>query len=383
MKFIWIKLLSCFIGLLLLNSTTLLMAQPGGNPDMGIVPGATKPKANKLKKPKIKYTFHDGIAYLKTGLILEGTFRYVEALKMGDVPQYDFVEKTTGKKNKVSLPMIERMILKGSEQNITAFVDSTEFVWIEKYKDLYRKVRNGELALYDNSRVVDEVYPYLTDYVLLAGRENFGYKLIRQVSDLELMMTDQPYFMASARATGRLETKDMRVVVYLVDLFNDPNPMKTLKWQPARLVLRNNEMVEGSGYLQPLDMRKEHTKTNNAYIHFHDGERFRLYTQRDLKKVEVSGKVHEKGLYQIVNKHFFGEPWAYEGTTYLITRRIINSNNYFFRSRTKAQDLVILQEVAGNYIKPLNETNLKRAYIQQLKAQLERQKAATQTSSNK
>ncbi|MGB1205090.1 MAG: hypothetical protein ACPG5B_05555 [Chitinophagales bacterium] len=351
--------------LFLVFQTLYLTAQPPRN-DLKNMRGNSTPKPTKIKKPKIKYEFHYGYAVLKTGLRLEGKFKYVE-LK-GEVPQYLFIENDTKMKRYVALSMMDKMLLAGSEKGITARADSTEFEWIDKYKDLYRKVRGGTIELFDNSRIVDEKYEYLTDYILLAGRQDYGHKNIEILADLDMFMTDRPYFLQSARVTSRLKTKDFRVIIYLVDLYNDKNPMKNLKWTEAEVVLRNGKKLTGNAYIQPLDLRNEYTSSNQASVHFHDGKDFQLLTGRSIKKLTLGGEVYEKGLYSAVNKEFYGKPWTHEKEKYLVVYRITNGNSYFFKPRhLTGKDLVLLENIADSYMKPRNESELRRAYIEELK----------------
>ena len=130
-------------------------------------------------------------------------------------------------------------------------------------------------------------YEYLTDYILLAGRKDYGHKNIEILADLEMFMTDRPYFLKSARVTNRLKTKDFRVIIYLVDLYNDNNPMRTLKWKKAEIVLRNGKKLTGHAYIQPLDLRNEYTSSNQASVHFHDGKDFQLLVGRSIKKLTL------------------------------------------------------------------------------------------------
>lgn len=359
--------ISIIISLLLWTSTICLGqgVRPVPMGDVGI-PGVTKPKPLQTKKPKIKYTFHDGKALLKTGLVIDGQFKFLDSDE--EVPEYLFIEKGKRKKKTVALSMIADLKLKGTERGITAFTDSTEFEWIDKFKDLYRKVRNGTINLYDNSRVVDEKYNYLTDYVLLAGRLDYGHKYIRSVGDLKLLMSDRPYFMQSAKATGRLESKDFRVVIYLVDLFNDPNPLKVLKWENMTIETKNGKVLHGKGYIQPLDMRNEYVTTSVAYIHFHDGKNFKLLNHKNIKTIRINKELYKRGMYSVSNKNFFGKPWRYKNSNYLVVNKVVNGNNYFFKSKSQTgQNITILKEVTGNYLKPRNEMELKKAYLESLR----------------
>ncbi|MEZ4884642.1 MAG: hypothetical protein R3E32_07955 [Chitinophagales bacterium] len=357
------------ISFLLIATTSLLYAQSDGSTGE-IIPGASKPKSQKTKKAKIKYAFHNGTMNLKTGLVLRGDFKYIES-KLG-IPQFQVIEAGNKKsKKKVSLSMVQRLKVAGAEKGITAYNDSTEFVWIDQYKDLYRKVRAGVVEVYDNSRIVNEEYPFLADYLLITGRQDYGYKAIREVKDLELVMSDRPYFLQSAKFSGRYESKDFRVVLYLIDLFNDDNPMKKLKWDDMTLTLKDGTRVQGKGYFQPMDVRGEYISTsNNAFIHFYDGKDFHLYNQRDISAVLANGIPYEAALYTSNSKYFYGRAWTNNGTEYIVTKRIIHANNYYFRtSSNNFSDLVILKKVGESYIKPANELELRKVYAEQMKKQ--------------
>lgn len=358
-------------GLFLISQLSL-----SAQPDAGI-PGFIKPKGTKQKPPKIKYQFHEGMALLKTGLILEGKFRYTEV--KNEVPQYQFQEflwEDTVKKKRiydrekkyVSLSMIDHMVLSGAEKGFTEKRDSSRFEWIEYSRDLFRKVRGGTISVYDNSRIVNESYDYLPDYTLLAYRPEFGYKVLYRVADLEAVMSDQPYFLQSARITNRYTSQDFRVILYLIALFNEEDPMRVLKWKDMTIKFKRGKMRKGKGYIQPLDMRNEHIKGGTAYVHFYDGEKFHLYNHRDIEEVSVDGLTYKGGLYNVVDKHFFGKPWTYGEQEYVVVKRIVNSNNYFFRAKRKdGTDLVILKPVGNGYIRPLNELELRKAYLTELK----------------
>lgn len=339
---------------------SLAQTQPAGG---GIVPGTSQPKAVKDKKPKIKYAVHEGTAQLKTGLVITGKFIYTE-LK-DEVPQYDFVENSGGGRKTVALSMIDRLVLVGAESGVTSRSDSTEFVWIEKFKDLYRKIRTGTIELYDNSRIVDEPYEFLANYLMVAGRNGYDYKIVKQVNDLAPLMEDRNYFIESLRATGRSDSKDLRIGLYLINLFNDPEPMRVLGWDTLQLTLKDGSAVIGRGYVQPLDLRNEHLTNANAYIHFFDGKDLQLYTQNEVASLVIDGKTYVRGMYAISGKYFFGLPWENNGIGYLVTRRILTSSNYYFKYRQPDRiDITILQaDASGNYIKPINDAQLRQIYM--------------------
>lgn len=353
----------CFVCLLLVFLNNTAMAQSGS--DIGI-PGDNRPKPVKTKVTKIKYQFHNGEAWLKSDLVIKGKFKYTEP--KNKVPEYLFVDAESGQKRKVALSMIKRLVLAGTEPNITYRKDSTEFLWIDNYQDMYRKVLNGSIEVFDNSRVVDESYEYIPEYVFIASRSDYGYKAIREVADIELFTADRPYFMETAKSSGRYRSKDFRVIMYLINLFNDPTPMNTLKWEDMTIEVRGGATLKGKGYIQPLDMRNEFISSDQAFVHFYDGKDFKLYTNNDLKSVLVNGVLQTKGLYTVVNKTFYGSPWKYKEANYVVVKRIVNSNNYFYRSNDQSgQDIVIMKEVADSFLKPVNELDLRKAYLEELK----------------
>lgn len=361
-RYLLLVLLCTFCALASPNSS--IQAQGSLN---SVLDGSSKKrKKKKVKMPKIKYQYHAGKAVLKTGLQLEGMFKF-EPAKGSRVPNFCFIEKGSEAKKKISLSMVDYMILAGAEKGITARPDSTEFQWIDKYRDLYRKVRGGTIELFDNSRIVDEYYDFLPNYLLVAGRQDYGYKLVRNLPDIALFMTDRPYFMQAARATERYESADPRVILFLVDLFNDPDPMRVLKWSETIIVLKDGKRLKGRAYVQPLDMRNEYLQNGNAYIHFHDGDDFYLFTHREIERLTLDGKEYTAGIYSVVSKYFFGEKWTYKGKDYVVATRIANNNNFFFKSRTPTQSLVVLKSVADNYVKPANELELRQQFISTLK----------------
>lgn len=356
--------------LMFTNAADAVFAQRMPRNDIG-VPGTSRPKAMKAKKSKIKYKYHEGIAYLKTGLIVEGKFKYTEP--KNSVPQYIFTEKGKSKRvrKQVALSMLDSLVLVGAEKRSGIVGDSTKFIWIDNHRDLYRKVRAGTIEMFDNSRIVKEKYENLPDYVLIVGRKNYGYKVVRRLMDLEEFMTDRPYFMKSAKATGRYRTQDFRVVMYLVDMFNDATAIdKLYYWQDMTIKMRNNKTLQGKGYIQPLDMRNEFTKSGDAFLHFHDGTDFKLLSHRDIKNVTIGGTLYKRGLYTTVNKYFWGKPWRHRGSEYLVTSKVMTNNSYYFRMGQEDGTGIVLLKRAGerdSYIKPLNEIELRQTYLNELK----------------
>ena len=206
-------------------------------------------------------------------------------------------------------------------------------------------VCTGTVELLDNSRIIDEKYETIDYYTLIAGRKGYDYKLIKEVANIEPLMTDRPYFMQSLRATGRTESRDYRILMYLINLFNDPDPMRILKWQDATLTLRNGSTLKTRVYLQPMDLRNEYIQSGNtAYIHTHDGKDFKLLTNNDVETIKQDTTTYTKGLYGLTQKYFWGVNWQHNGEKYLIARRIASNNNYFFRNKVKdGLDLVVLK----------------------------------------
>jgi hypothetical protein len=192
-------------------------------------------------------------------------------------------------------------------------------------------------------------------------------------------MTDRPYFIQSLRATGRTESRDYRILMYLINLFNDPDPMRILKWQDATLTLRNGSTLKARTYLQPMDLRNEYIQSGNtAYLHIYDGKDFKLLTNNDVETIKQDTTTYVKGLYGLTQKYFWGVNWQHNGEKYLIARRIASNNNYFFRNKVKdGLDLVVLK--LGNddtYVKPLNEPDLRKFYLMEIKAREDAANAA-------
>lgn len=85
-----------FTALLLFTLQLQAQVLGGGNTDIN-PPGTNTPKSVKTKKGNIKYSYHEGWALLKTGLMLKGKFMYVDANEQ--IPEFAFVDAETHKKS--------------------------------------------------------------------------------------------------------------------------------------------------------------------------------------------------------------------------------------------------------------------------------------------
>ncbi len=325
-----------------------------------------KPKGVKQKAPKIRFKKYKGKALLKTGLKMEGQFKYKNP-KNG-VPYFLVKESKYPGKKKIDITMFDQITLAGAERGVVDRKDSTMFKWLDGFDDLYRQVRRGDIEVYDNSRVIAEKYKFIPGYVMVGHRKDYATEIVSELSDLQQLMKDRPYFLESAKATGKYESRDLRVIIYLIDLFNDSNPMKNLKWQPVEVVQESGGIMEGFGYIQPVDLRNEFTKSSDAYLHFYDGKQFQLLTQDEVKWIYQGGNKYVPGFYSMTDKHAFGIPWEYEGKQYLVSKKLSNTKSYFFVSRyTSGEDLVILEEFHGSFKRAGNEPLLKAKYLMQEK----------------
>jgi len=317
------------------------------------------------KSPKISYKWYQGRALMKTGLILRGKFKYSQP--EGEVPYFSFEddEEIQGKK-KIEVPLFKELMLSGSEYGVTAYQDSTKFEWLEGFDNLFRILRNGKIKLMDNSRIIAEKYDYLEDYRIVSTSDGKNAVQLKTVKDLEPLMKDRPYFMDAARATGKYNSRESRVFIYLTDLYNDPAPLKILQWKDLTITKINGEKMSGSGYIQPVDLRGEYGTDNKAYVHLHDGKDFHLYRDDEISRLVWNGNEMQKGYFGISDKNFFGIPWSYGGVNYILIKKIYNPNNFFyFHKLQDGEDMEVLKEISGTYIKPNNASLLKLNYIQE------------------
>ncbi len=317
------------------------------------------------KTPKIDYEWHSGRALMKSGLILNGKFKFNEP--SGDIPFFTFEdsENIPGKK-RIEVALFRELMLAGAEYGVTAYNDSTKFVWIDGFDNLYRVIRNGQIKIFDSSRIIDEDYEYLEDYRIVASLDNISYVQVKTVKDLEPLMKKRPYFMDSARATGKYNSNETRIFIFLADLYNDPSPTDVLQWKKIEITKTNGDRLSGMGYIQPLDIRGEHNTDNRAYVHLHDGKDLRLLRDDEIEKLVWNDKEMKKGYFGISDKHFYGIPWSYGGANYILTKRIYNDNNYFYYHKLEdGEDVEVLKEVSGTYIKPNNASILKLNYFQE------------------
>lgn len=317
------------------------------------------------KQPRIRYKWHYGTALMKTGLRLKGRFKY--RAKKNEIPQFVFEDKENiPGKRKIDVSLFQELTVAGKEQGLSSKVDSTRFVWVEEFSDLLREVRSGEISLFDNSKVVDEKYKYLAKYLLIARHEKHGVEWVKQLQDLEPLMQDRPYFMQSAKATGKYYSSDLRVAFYLVDLFNEQNLQERFSWQEMVVVKNDGTRVEGHGFIQPIDLRNEFNTSSHAYIHFYDDKGFQLFRDDELRHAEYQDQTYDKGYYGLTNKNFFGVKWTYGGVDYLVCKKIVNRNSYFYMNNTqRGDDIAILKGTSGTYTRPSNENILRVQFLQE------------------
>jgi len=312
----------------------------------------------------VKYEWHAGHAILKSGLHIEGEFQFKDT--KNTIPHFLVKDSEISGVKRIDLPMFESIKLLGAERGASAMRDSTEWVWIEEYKDLMRVVREGDINLYDNSRIVNEKYDFIDNYQLIGQHPLLGVKTLDEVSDLNKLMRDRPYFMESAKVTGKLDSKDYGVILFLVDLYNDQDPLKYLQWREVKIETLAGETKTGHGLLQPVDIRNECNTGSEAYLHFYDGKDFELLDNTKLKSVTLEGTELQLGYYGLTDKHFYGMPWEHEGSNYVVPVKVINKNRYLLDSRKPGSpDYIVLQEIAGTFRKPQDEIRLRKLFLEQ------------------
>jgi len=314
-----------------------------------------------LAQDKVKYDWHEGIAILKTDLQIKGSFKYLPATK--GVPYFMVKDNELDGVQKIPVVMFRTLTLAGAERGVSSKKDTSEFVWVDGFDDLLRIVRKGKLTIYDNSKIINESYKSLPNYTMAVANNQGEINGLRKVGDLAQVMSSQPYFMEVARATGRHESRDFRVIMYLVDLFNMDNPMKYLNWKPIKIT-SYGKVYNGKGFIQPMDFRNEVGLNKKAYVHYFDGKDFMLFTNEMISNLEYNGDVYDQGFYGLADKNFFGKQWTFQGQTYFIIERIVNRNNFFFKPKDDtALNYIFLQKRAGALGRPANEMNLRRAYF--------------------
>ena len=95
----------------------------------------------------INYKSHAGIAYLKSGKVLNGWFKY----DYWEFPTYNFkyFSSDSTKQQKVYISDLKEIVLAGSDSALCFRKDSTEFYYLQSYKGLYRKITSGKIEVYD------------------------------------------------------------------------------------------------------------------------------------------------------------------------------------------------------------------------------------------
>jgi len=321
-------------------------------------------QSKKGKKSKIKYKWQYGHALLKSGLKIQGKFKFQHV--KNDVPYWVYLEDKKGAKKKfIDVSLYENLTLVGAEFGVTERTDSTFYEWIPQYSDLLRRVKAGKISVYDNSRIVNERYKGLDNFYVVAVKADGKARKLTEMKDLSVLIGDKPYFMKAARATGKAETRDLRAMFYVIDLYNSELPMDLLKWKFVELKLKNGKKIKGNGLVQAFDLRNEYNTPSEAMVHFYGKKDFELFADNEIKSITVGKQVWEKGFYPLTNKNFYGIPWKYNGREFLVTPRIINRNSFYFQSRKEeiAQSLIVLENLAGSYRKPDDEAQLRQFFL--------------------
>lgn len=323
-------------------------------------------KSKKAKSGEIKYKWHRGKAILKTDLPLVGKFKYNPV--KNDIPHWIYIaDKPNAEKKYIDIPLFRELTLEGAEPYITDRSDSTYYQWVDEYDNLMRRVKKGKIDLFDNSKVINEEYEFLRDYYLVGIKDGVGQRKLNQVKDLKVLMSDKPYFMESAELTGRTDSRDLRVVAFLVDLYNADKPIEFLNWEKAEITTKRGDKLLGYAHIQPVDLRNEYETSNKALVHFWKDGEFRIIESRSIKKLKLNGVLYREGYFGLTDKTFLGKHWSYGGRSFLVTNRILNNNSYFFtvREEEKSQALIILEKKAGSFVKPSDEMNLRQIFIKE------------------
>ncbi|MDA7501841.1 hypothetical protein N8482_01055 [Chitinophagales bacterium] len=309
----------------------------------------------------VKFGWHEGTALLKSGLKIKGEFRFREP--KASLPFYEVKDlEVPGQKN-IFVTMFASLSLAGAERGASASRDSSHFHWMDEYNDLMRLVRDGDLQLYDNSKIIDEDYAQLADYILLGKHDKFGVRKIRRVDDLGPLMQERPYFIQAAKATGKLDSRDYGIIVYLCDLFNDKQPMKYLRWPEVTFEDSNGKEQTGFGLVQPVDLRNEYGTDDHAYLHFFDGAKFSLLKEQQLSNLQVNEEQYATGFFGLTNKNFFGIEWDYNGEKFLVVKKVSDSRRFYFSARDSGpSDYTVMKRKSGTYVLPENEMSLRKIF---------------------
>lgn len=290
------------------------------------------PEGYNLPKLNKKYNSHLGIAQLKSGEEITGKFRCRNkpGEGYGEVFFIPFHDST--KKIKFFHRDFKKITLKGIFIDIDYRKDSTELTYLDEYDELYRKIVDGKIQLFNNCYNIDEYYMNQDYFRCLAYTNSNGFVYIKSPRDIAELMADEPYFAKALDVIFDLRMNEYDLIHFLVRIYNAENPVQLLKWREMKITLIDNTTYNGFGIIQSVNISDHYE--HDAYIHFYSDGDFQLFNTKDVQEVNFQNLIY-KPIYDVSSyHHFFAAKWIYNSTDYYVATQTIVFNNDFHTIET-------------------------------------------------
>lgn len=290
------------------------------------------PDGLNLPKSSKNYNFHNGIAILQSGEEIRGKFRCRNRPGEGYGDVFYYVENDSTKKMKLFHRDFIKITLEGVFPDMGYRKDSTELIYLDEYKEFYRKVLDGKIQLFNNCYNINENYDNQEYFKCLAYIDSKGFIPIKSPEDVTELMMDQPYFSKIHKAMYDIAFNDYDLIHLYVRLYNAENPLEILNWEEMKVTLTDSTVFNGFGMIQSVNI-SEHDE-NEAYVHFYSDRYFRLFDTKNVVEVIYRNQVY-KPIYDVSSfHHFFATPWKYNDTEYYIASKSLSLSNFFRNAET-------------------------------------------------
>jgi hypothetical protein len=299
------------------------------------------------RHPKPKYVKHAGIIYFKNGTLEKGEIK----IKKKNI---EFTRESNGKKYKIELNTIDKIIIKGADKNVEYRSDSTEIIYFANLKAIYRKIIDGRYCIYDNSFNIDENTYLPEDYNRICTVNDSVTIKIGSYAELRKMGIETEYLKKLEEITCLENFNNLEVEDFIRGQ-NAGSLISYLKWDTLTLYYKTGEVVNYPGMIHPYkDCIGIDQKAN---VHLFDGKSFLLVDSKDIDSIKFHNNVYTLKVLNINNDSVFVHKWNYLGEDYYVAHLL--SNDYG-PSTTFLDELFMLDEFETKTAKNLQK---KRSYL--------------------
>ena len=290
------------------------------------------PKGYNIRKLSKKNNFHQGTAQLQSGEEIIGEFKCINKYGERNAEVFFIPFHDTTKKIKFIHRDLKKIILEGVFLDIDYRNDSTELIYLDEFDELYRKILDGKIQLFNNCYKIDEYSVDQEYFNCLAYIDSIGFVPVNNPRVMAELMADEPYFAKALDVIFNLKMNEYDLIHLLVRIYNAENPVQLLEWREMKITLIDNTTYDGFGIIQSVNISDHYE--HNAYIHFYSDGDFQLFNTKDVQEINFQNLIY-KPIYDVSSyHHFFAAKWTYNSTDYYVATQTIVFNNDFHTIET-------------------------------------------------